>query len=247
MTPGATLTFSQANHNAITVSDPGANGQIETVNIEEFDATLNAGSDTTGLTSIVGNGTEWLSMSSTISALNSALDGLQLTPVAPYTPDYLDITIANVANTGGTIPGEKTAFLGTQIIIAPPPDAPTLDLSAAGTLPALNVADTEPGGVPGSFMFSGCQRQRPHCPRSKQHGRTTHSLIAGTQRNFDRHGYLTGGFNRRERHLAGERDRHSGSNRRRARRSEVPAAQQPRHRLSQRNSHNVRKHDCSND
>lgn len=79
---GSNLVFSTANGNAITVSDPDANGSNLRTTLTVANGTLTL-SGTTGLT-VTGNGTGNLVATGTITDLNAALDGLTFTPTAGF-------------------------------------------------------------------------------------------------------------------------------------------------------------------
>jgi large repetitive protein len=140
MTPG-TLIFSQANHNAITVSDPGAGAQVESVQVQA-NGTLSPGSDTSGVTVMSGpNYPGGLGLEGTVAALNSALDGLQYTPNPGVTSDLLNVTINDDNEYIGGRP--QTAFLSTQITVSSVP-TPVLDFGVA------NASITEHSAATGS-------------------------------------------------------------------------------------------------
>ena len=85
----ATLVFSSANSNSIRVSDIDADGGLggaggtETVTLTVNHGVLSL-STTNGLTGIVGNSTNSLSFTGTISDLNTALNGLTYKPNINY-------------------------------------------------------------------------------------------------------------------------------------------------------------------
>jgi FG-GAP-like repeat len=79
----ASLVFSSAHGNAITVADVDGGSSSETVTLSVAHGTLTLGS-TTGLTGLTGNGGASLSFSGTIAQLNAAVNGLTYTPTAQY-------------------------------------------------------------------------------------------------------------------------------------------------------------------
>jgi hypothetical protein len=79
----ASLVFSGAHGNAITVGDVDGGSSSETVTLSVTHGTLTLGS-TAGLTGLTGNGGASLSFSGTIAQLNAAMNGLTYTPTAHY-------------------------------------------------------------------------------------------------------------------------------------------------------------------
>jgi hypothetical protein len=119
VTAGSVLTFSHSDggfsendgvssengSNAITVADGDANASIETVYLQVLYGTL-AVSDTSGLTSATGNGTNLVILSGTVQNLNAAIDGLRYVYATPaetggsgigVNSDYLSILISDNA------------------------------------------------------------------------------------------------------------------------------------------------------
>jgi hypothetical protein len=107
------LTFSAVNGNAITVGDPDGLGGNETVYVQVLTGTLTPG-NTSGLASSSGSGSRTLALTGTLSALNTALDGLKYQAAGGTTLDYLNVMISDAGNTNGR---PKTALLSTSISI----------------------------------------------------------------------------------------------------------------------------------
>jgi hypothetical protein len=85
-----------------------------------MNGTLEIGPNSSGLTSLTGNATNWLELRGSISALNAALDGLQYTPDAGTTSDFLDASIDDLNTIGGDA---KTTLLGTNIVVSTFPES----------------------------------------------------------------------------------------------------------------------------
>ena len=73
------LVLSMANGNAITISDVDANGDDIAVVLEVDDATLKLAT-TSGLSTVLGDGTRSLAITGPLSGINNALDGLTFRP-----------------------------------------------------------------------------------------------------------------------------------------------------------------------
>ena len=142
ITPG-TLTFSPANHNAITLNDPDSNGGTVTADVEVMNGTLNTGPDTSGLTALTGNGTSWLRFDGTVPAVNAALDGLEYTPNAGIPGDFLDVSIMDPENFDSD--GE-TNLLGTVITVVSTP-TPELDFGVSNQSTAEHVSAASSAGL----------------------------------------------------------------------------------------------------
>ena len=85
----ATLLFSTAQGDAITLADSQAGSNADTLTLNVTDGTLTLGS-TSGLTSVSGNGSSSVTLSGTLANLNAALNGLVYTPNSGYSgPDSL--------------------------------------------------------------------------------------------------------------------------------------------------------------
>lgn len=96
------LVFSVANGNAITLSDPDAGNQLVEVTLTATQGVLTLAT-TAGLTLVTGDGTNdsTLVFRGTIAAINTALNGLVLTPNLNYFgPATLTLTTNDLGNTG---------------------------------------------------------------------------------------------------------------------------------------------------
>ncbi len=139
VTPGSTLTFSQANRNAITVTDPGNQGEMESVQIQA-NGTLTPGPNTAGVTVLSGPSyPSGLGLYGSIAAINSAMDGLQFTPTTDSGPVLLKVTIND--NDG------QIAFLSTQINVSSTPTTPVLDFGVGSSSTAEQCAATGGAGL----------------------------------------------------------------------------------------------------
>jgi hypothetical protein len=94
------LVFSAANGNAITVAHSTGIGGNEVVYLQTLYGTLSV-TNTTGLASISGQGTRFLTLTGTLQALNTALDGLKFQSAAGTSSDYLNVLINDNGNTNG--------------------------------------------------------------------------------------------------------------------------------------------------
>ena len=98
----ASLVFSTATSNAISVSDVDSDGNAEQVSLSVSNGTLTL-SGTTGLTFSTGTGTtnSAMTFTGTLANINAALNGLTYTPTASYSgSDSLAIATNDLGNTG---------------------------------------------------------------------------------------------------------------------------------------------------
>lgn len=122
---GLTLTFSVANGNAISTSDPDAGAADVRVTLAATNGTLSLGG-TAGLAFLSGDGSDDATMTfeGTIAAINAALDGTVFTPIDDdyFGPADVSILTDDLGNTGTD--GPKTDFDTVSITINPVNDAP---------------------------------------------------------------------------------------------------------------------------
>jgi uncharacterized repeat protein (TIGR03803 family) len=139
----ASLTFSSANNNAITLSDSWATAASETLSLQVTNGTLNLAS-TQGLTILNGSNSTSIAVSGTLAALNTALNGLVYTPNSNFTgPDSLTIGLSNLID---NLAGSATVLI---TVIAPPvASAGPNQTVTAGTVVPLNgtVTNTNTSG-----------------------------------------------------------------------------------------------------
>jgi hypothetical protein len=174
----ATLVFSSANGNQISVSDADANGNPEQIALAVGSGTLTF-SGTAGLTFTAGsNGSSSLTVQGTLANLDAALNGLTYSPPANLTnngSDTLSLTVNDLGNAGlggpltatstiaitldhvdlapvNTVPGAQGVYDNATLIFS----------SAAGN--QISVADADANGSPeqivlavgsGTLTFSG--------------------------------------------------------------------------------------------
>ncbi len=116
-----TLVFSQANGNALRISDFDAGADSMEVTLAVSYGTLKLGS-TNGLTFLAGNGTNNATMTfrGTMDDINAALEGMQFTPMANFFGAVnLQISANDLGNTG--MGGAKVATGAVALnVIAPP-------------------------------------------------------------------------------------------------------------------------------
>ncbi|UBF25627.1 tandem-95 repeat protein [Kovacikia minuta CCNUW1] len=128
------LVFSQATGNAISVSDVDAGNNGIRVNLSITSGVLQLG-NSTGLGSITGNGTANLTITGTLANLNTALDGLQFTPLANFNgSSTLTINTNDLGfsgNGGGLGDRDTIAITVNPINDAPVNTLPTTPLSVS--------------------------------------------------------------------------------------------------------------------
>jgi VCBS repeat-containing protein len=110
----ATLTFSAAGGNAITVSDVDAGGNAIQVTLTATNGTLAVGS-TTGLT-VIGNGTSTVQIVGSISAINAGLDGTTFVPNSNFNgPASITVTTNDLGNSGAGGPQTDTDTININV------------------------------------------------------------------------------------------------------------------------------------
>ncbi|KAF0812133.1 hypothetical protein IGB42_03410 [Andreprevotia sp. IGB-42] len=130
-----TLTFNTGNSNLISISDVDSNGGVERVTLTATNGLLTL-SGTTGLSFLVGNGTNdgTATFEGTLADINNALNGLTFTPTPGYHGSAsVQITLSDLGLTGSG--GTKT-------------DTDTVNINVFGINPAvLNVDATSANGT----------------------------------------------------------------------------------------------------
>ena len=155
------LVFSNANGNAITISDSDSGGNPEQVTLSVNNGMLSL-PQTTGLSFSAGTGTNNASMTftGTLANINAALDGLTYNPTSGYSgADTLTVSTNDLGNTGyggpqtatntvgitvnhvnqapvNTVPGPQSTNQNTALVFS----------SANGN--AITVSDSDSGGNP---------------------------------------------------------------------------------------------------
>ncbi|MGI9214995.1 MAG: hypothetical protein ACR2HS_05020, partial [Gammaproteobacteria bacterium] len=121
----ASLIFSNANHNSITITDIDANVGTETVNLSIHNGTLTLGS-VNNLTNVIGNNSSNITITGTLSDINQALNGLKFSPNSNYYgTDVLTITTNDNNNTG--LYGPLTTIASVNINVNQLNTAPTIN------------------------------------------------------------------------------------------------------------------------
>jgi hypothetical protein len=145
-------TFATSSGNAISVSDPDAGGGAIDVDLDVDHGTLTLGS-TSGLASTSGNGTGTVALSGTVSAVNTALSGLDYDPDANYHgADTLDAGVDDAGHdgTGGAKTDSATVALTVDSVNDVPvntvPAAQTFDEDTSRSMD-LGVADADGGDL----------------------------------------------------------------------------------------------------
>ncbi|MGA7614707.1 MAG: Ig-like domain-containing protein [Thermoanaerobaculia bacterium] len=157
------LTFSTANSNLISISDPDAGSASVQVTLGVTNGTLTL-SGTTNLTFTTGTGTADATMTftGTIADINNALAGLVYSPPANYNgTETLTILTDDLGNTGPG--GNKTDTDSVTITINAVDDAPVLTAPGSVTIDedntqtfsgTISVADVDAGSNPIAVSLS---------------------------------------------------------------------------------------------
>ena len=156
----ATLTFSAAGGNAITITDAGAGSGSDSLTLTVTHGTLTL-STTSGLTFTSGaNGSASLTASGTVANLNAALNGLTYKPTTGYTgSDSLAISV--------TDPGDNKSGSGSVAITVNAFSPPSISAPGSATVTvngslvfsssngnAITVADSGPGSGSDSLTLT---------------------------------------------------------------------------------------------
>jgi len=129
----ATLTFSTANGNAITVSDVDAGSGDLTVDFTTTAGTIALGT-TVGLTSSSGNGTNHVIATGTITALNLALNGTTFTPTLNLTgAQTITMLTSDNGNTGSGGAQSDSDVINVTITAVNDPPVITRPVSVTAT------------------------------------------------------------------------------------------------------------------
>ncbi|WKN43072.1 tandem-95 repeat protein [Tunicatimonas pelagia] len=135
------LVFNATNSNVISMTD--ADGDTQTVTITTTNGTFTL-SQTTGLTSVSGDGTNSLSFGGSLTDINSALNGATFNPTADYNGSA---TVTIATNDGNTGTDSETV----SITVNADNDVPVVDLDAnddsGATGSAYEGSFTEDGGA----------------------------------------------------------------------------------------------------
>lgn len=158
--------FSAGTSNPISVSDIDAGTGFVAVKLTVAHGTLSVGGDTSGLGTIVGDGTGTVNLTGTVTALNSALASLTYTPTTDYSgPDTLTVRTDDQGNTGAG--GPLVTISTVALTIDPINDAPvnnvpgpqatnedTAKVFSPGTGNPISVADGDVGSNPVDVTLS---------------------------------------------------------------------------------------------
>jgi VCBS repeat-containing protein len=176
-------TFSAANSNAITVSDVDAGAGTLTVSLTTTAGTLTLGT-TAGVTGVTGNGTGTVSATGTISALNTALDGLIFAPTLNLNgAQTIGMSTNDNGNTG--TPGPQSDADNINLSITAVNDAPSLTVPGSQTT-AEDIAKVfSPGNSnPISVSDADAGGNSVQVTLSVVHGTLTLSTTAGLSFSF---------------------------------------------------------------
>lgn len=141
----ASLVFSAANGNAVTVSDVDVGGGLLGVRLSATHGTLTLGS-TTNLVFVLGDGNADQDMifAGTPAELNAALDGLTFTPDPNYNGSAsIEITTRDMGNSGTG--GELTDTDTIGITVRPVNDVPVATSESYSVSPSTPLAVAAPG------------------------------------------------------------------------------------------------------
>jgi hypothetical protein len=151
----ASLVFSSANANAISVTDTAAGTHIEQLTLVATHGALTLGS-TTGLTFVSGsNGSSSIAATGTLANLNAALSGLKFTPTTGYSGP------ASVSTTYEDLGIAQTTTATTAVSVVVPASKPTVKIEAPtqgapGKAVAFKIlaSDTNATAQAAAFRFS---------------------------------------------------------------------------------------------
>ncbi|WP_075086540.1 tandem-95 repeat protein [Mariniblastus fucicola] len=145
----ASLVFSTANGNAITIADNDANGAELSMSLQVANGTITLGS-TSGLNSLIGNGSANITFTGTLTDINTALEGLVYVGDVNFDgTDQLTFTVDDQGNTGSG--GNLTDVANVAVDVTPVNDAPTIDLDlddSSGTTGTGFDTSFDAGGIP---------------------------------------------------------------------------------------------------
>ena len=156
VTEDASLTFSSANGNAISLIDAAAGTSAEALSLAVSHGTLRLASTGGLIFSGAPNGSAKFTVTGTLANLNAALNGLIYTPTAGYTgADSLSLS---VKDSGDGLTGSASV----AITVAAPASQPTvtvktpLSVSVPGEpVPVvIEVSDTNPSAQGAAFTFA---------------------------------------------------------------------------------------------
>jgi hypothetical protein len=150
--------FSVSNGNVIAVSDLDAGTNDVSLKLAVNNGSLSV-AGTAGLTAVAGNGSNSVSLSGPIAAVNSALDGLTFTATPTFDgTDVLTLVTDDLGHTGGGGPRIDSDTI--VILVSDRNRAPEITSSDAVTVPegatvVLTVTAVDPDNDPVSFTISG--------------------------------------------------------------------------------------------
>jgi hypothetical protein len=152
----ASLTFSAANHNAITLTDGAATGSSDSLTLSVTHGTLTLGS-TTGLTFSSGsNGSVSMTVKGSLAHLNAALSGLKFTPTTRFSGSAS--LVVTVADSGDGLSGSASV----AITVSVPASQPTVTVKTPVTTAVpgepvplvIEVSDTNAAAQAAAFTFA---------------------------------------------------------------------------------------------
>ncbi|HET6328654.1 MAG TPA: hypothetical protein VFG04_28480, partial [Planctomycetaceae bacterium] len=133
VTENSFLTFSSANGNQITATDPFSAGNPDSLTLSVSNGTVTLGS-TTGLTFLAGaNGSASFTVSGTLGALNAAINGLTYQPTTNYVGS--DTLVVSLTDGGESLTGSMNVALTVNAVAPPVITAPaTATVTENGSL-----------------------------------------------------------------------------------------------------------------
>ncbi|NBB13548.1 DUF4214 domain-containing protein [Pseudomonas sp. SLFW] len=145
------LVFSSANNNLIIVGDVDAGSHDVQVTLTASHGLLNLASST-GLT-VTGDATDVVTVTGTLTAINSALNGLKFTPMTGYTGSALvDIAVNDL---DASNPLDASTSVVITVTTPPPPNTPTNPPVTIDGVPVTTTQVTLPGGETGTSVSVG--------------------------------------------------------------------------------------------
>jgi hypothetical protein len=144
------LVFSSANNNLIAISDVDAGSHDVQVTLTASHGLLNLASSTS--LTVTGDATV-VTLTGTLTAINSALNGLKFTPTTGYTGSALiDIFVDDL---DASNPLDASTSVAITVTTPPPPTTPTNPPVTIDGVPVTTTQVTLPGGETGTSVSVG--------------------------------------------------------------------------------------------
>jgi|GEM_PF-1564175 len=147
------LIFSTANHNLISISDVDAGTSNLQVTLLAASGLLMLGS-TTGLT-VTGDGSDTITVTGTLAAINAGLNGLKFAPTTGFTGHASINVLVNDQGFTHGIPDPLIASKSLDITVTTPPITPVDPPVTVDGVPVTTTTVTLPNGETGSSITVG--------------------------------------------------------------------------------------------